>query len=175
MHEEWQQQRGELNHDWLKNSFMKSVDAFAARLGQQQPDHERIQEFLSADLPVWERRRRELRALLENAESALSPMQLFHVPPLSQCAAEVMIWLPGLVHALWLNRCPIRRLIEEAGQAVERADSLYAHAVRELGEPVASADLGRLKNARGAIREFSAALRVLSAAISALPHKILVM
>jgi len=174
MHEAWQSQRGKLNHDWLKNDFIKSVDAFTARLGQPEPDEGRIREFLVDDLPQWDRSRPEIRSLLDGAEDSLSPRELFDAYPLSMCTATTMAWLPGLIHALWLNRYAIRQLVDGASQALERADSFYARLAPGSHAALQAEDIDRLKRARSKFREFADALRDLSNAISALPHKILV-
>lgn len=171
MGDPWQQRRSSLNHDWLMNDFMKSVNAFVARLGQQRPNHERIREFLSTDLPIWEVRREELRLLLADAEEALSPRRLFDVPPLMRCEPDTAAWLAPLVHALWLTRYPVKQWIKDARQAVDSADTMYAKVKCEFCEGSETVEMSRLQGANGTFREFADALRTLTCAISVFPKR----
>ena len=169
----WQGKRDEINHDWLKNEYLKAADAFITRLAQQQPDLERVREFLT-DLLEWESRRDELLQLIAGAEDALSPRRLFDEPPLSRCGPETLEWLPSVMHGLWLMRYPIKDSIEAIVQAVDSVDAAYAVVMRILDRPTRLTDIDKLRNDRQTFVKFSDALRTLSAAISSLPHRILV-
>jgi len=174
MNNPWQRRRSVLNHDWLKNGYMKGVDAFVSRLGRQSPVQLRIQEFLISDFPVWRRRQPKLQALLADAVDALSPRSLFDLPPLSLCGPETLAWLPNLAHSLWLARYPIKEQVENSQRALKRADAAYNHIVKGLNGSTASTDPTRLRECEPLFREFSKALHALSAAISALPKKVMV-
>ncbi|MCP4545547.1 MAG: hypothetical protein GY835_03640 [bacterium] len=174
MYETWQRRRGALNHDWLKNDYLKAVDAFLARLEQKSPDPERLEEFLSVDLPGWDRQRPNLESLLDAAEECLSPRRLFDVPPLSNAAPETLVWLPALTHALWLARHPIQQRIAEAHAALQKAEATYKRISQELSCNDRKVGIEPLQASRSAFVDFSGALRALSCAISALPQKILV-
>ncbi|MBT3381158.1 MAG: hypothetical protein HN742_11090 [Lentisphaerae bacterium] len=169
----WLARRSALNHDWLKNDFTKSVGAFVARLEQRKPDESRVRDFLIFDLPAWQQHGPELRQLLRDAEEALSPQSFFCYYPLSLCTSETLLWLPSTVHALWLTKYGVRSRVAEALQAMELADKYYA-VIDEVRAKMDLLSIAELKSASKTFRGFSDALRELSHAISALPHRILV-
>jgi hypothetical protein len=174
MYETWQRRRAALNHDWLKNDYLTAVDAFLARLEQRNPDLERLEEFLSVDLPGWGRQRQDFESLLDDAEESLSPQRLFDDPPLSNAAPETLTWLPGLTHVLWLARHPIKQRLAEAHAALQKVEATYKCISQELTGNGRRVSLGPLQATRPTFVEFSGALRALSHTITALPQKILV-
>ena len=172
MSDTWQERRAAFNHDWLKNEYLKAVDAFISRLGHHTPDTERIREFLAEDFPSWEYQRRRLQMILDTIENELSPRVLFSIPPLSRCSPETMEWLPNLTHELWLQRTSISKKVQDTEAAMNRSDSIFKTITGEVEKLFKKAGQTDLKNARLIFSEFSKSLRDLSDAISAFPHGI---
>ena len=172
MPDKWQKCRNEFNHDWLKNEYLKAINAFIKRLDQHKPDRKRIQEFLRIDLQDWTIRRNDVQYLLDEAENVLSPQNLFNHLPLSQCSAEVKEWLPSLIHEYWLWRNSIKQKISRVRLAKNNVDTMYDLVIGNIGSDIEQTDIVCLKDSKEVFRKFAEALRTLSNAICEFPHKI---
>lgn len=171
MSPDWQRQRNAINHDWLKNEFIRHLRAFVSRTEAPEPDRARLAEFVSQDWPKWEGNRDRLATLLASAETELSPRQLFARPPLCRCQAEAKVWLSDVVHVLWLARTSIRHLIGDAQMALAESDGRY----KQLDPLLRSGkflDQDRRPEVLDLFRKFEADVEKLSASMSRLPHKI---
>ena len=174
MTDTWQRQRSVLNHDWLKNDFLLSVNAFIARIGKDKPDDTRLAEFLEIDLPAWESKEAQFRMLLASAEQALSPIRLFDEQTLYLWKPDTLTWLPELVHALWLARYPIRQWIESASHALDAVNAAYEQIINELAPHRRNESFNLRESSGKGFQTLADTLQALSAAISVLPRKILV-
>jgi len=123
---DWQRRRSELNHDWLKNKFLRHLSAFLKRLSRAHRDTPRVAEFVKQDLEEWESKRREFQLLLEAFESEMSPRNLFGIPPLARMDPATRQWLGDLVHDLWLARWPVRHRLQRGREALAEADEAYS-------------------------------------------------
>jgi len=168
MVDEWQLRRSELNHQWLKNEFIRHLRAFIQRLSRPEPDERRLAEFVRADWPKLAERRDDLANLLATAEDALSPRQVLEEPPLSSCGPETRAWLSRLVHALWLQRTPIRRRVEEASAALGEVWECYVG----LDQVVERAGPDELRSAAKLFSAFAAKVDRLSRCLTELPSRI---
>jgi hypothetical protein len=167
----WQQLRSELNHDWLKNRYLRQLQAFIIRIQQKPPDRDRIVEFLDHDFPAWRVERGKIVELLQEAEQALSPARLIEQPPLSHCSDADRAWLAWLVHELWLVRKPVRRWCDAGREAFADADRRFEEANAALGTGQ-GVDVERLLPSVVALQVFSAALQRLVRQLSEFPHEI---
>lgn len=171
MNSQWQAKRTKLNHDWLKNDFLRRLRAFVSRVEDGAQDAARLEEFACKHWPEWRRHSHLIRDMLIDGEECLSPRQYFACLPLSACPAEVKSWLPNLIHALWLVRTDIRRHNAEAQCSLNRAEALFdelspilQHASQNL-----TSDLAK---SVGQLREFEAAAKQLGESIGRLPHHV---
>jgi hypothetical protein len=167
----WQQLRSELNHDWLKNVYLRQLQAFVIRSRSSRPDRGRMREFLQADFYAWRARRPSIVALLDDAERALSPATLFDEAPLSACAELDQAWLRIIIHELWLVRRPVREWCESGRRALEVVDVRFEEASKGIG-CVCDLDLEQLGGRLGAFEALSEAILALIHRISAFPHEI---
>jgi len=168
MKDNWQQKRSVLNHDWLKNEFIKLLDSFILDLASMSNWNTREEMFLREDLTTWETNSPEIRMLLLNAESALSPSTFLDRPPLNACPHDTKDWLGPLIHHLWLVRVPVKQWISEALNAYEESEKKYLTIQKNL-------KLALKNNAmdlKPEFERFADAVLKLSKAISRLPHKI---
>jgi hypothetical protein len=167
----WQQLRSELNHDWLKNRYLRQLQAFMIRIEQTPPDLDRIAEFLEHDFPAWRAERGKVAELLGEAEQALSPATLIDQPPLCQGADVDRAWLKWLIHELWLVRRPVQEWCEAARGAFAEADRRFEEAWQALGVDQ-GVDVQRLRERTSALQALSAAIQGLVRQISAFPHEV---
>jgi hypothetical protein len=162
MQTDWQQRRSAFNHDWLKNDFLNSLNAFITLLDYRAPDQGEILKFLKEKLPVWPEKAAEAKWLIESFEVEMSPKQFFGVPPLCNCDEETKGWLPGLVHDLWLARYPVTELLHSGQRAlagvIEKYQALRLEALRAEAIPFDS--LRGMKNAFVAFKDACDALSV---------------
>ena len=166
---QWQQVRSELNHDWLKNTYLRQLQAFVIRVQHTAPDVERIREFVDSDFGAWRAQRPRIADLLEGAEQALSPATLFGQPPLSECVDLDRAWLALVVHELWVVRGPIRELCDSGRRAFAEADRRFEEASGAVAVE-SGPDIERLRRSLGAFQAFSEAIISLIQRISAFPH-----
>lgn len=172
MKSEWQTRRSQLNHDWLKNVYINSVKAFLLRLDQYPVNTARVEEFMKEDLPEWEQRQCEISKLVWDAEDAMSPRSLFKTYPLSVATDETKVWLPDLVHNLWLCRYPILQLINNARAALENANRKYQDFSNIMSCCESECEHIERETKLASCKAFIVALSELTEAISALPHEI---
>ena len=172
VHAQWEVRRSEFNHDWLKNRYLNSLNAFVKRLEASAVDSERIAEFVTQDLPQWDERRLHATDLVASFENEMSPRTLFHQPPLNQVDDNTKQWLGSLAHWLWLSRCDVRTSLERIRVATDRVDKLYQGLSNGVVRyDVAPEDLiERLTD----FCKFRDALVQLAETISALPHRVMV-
>lgn len=167
MNQEWQARRTDLNHDWLKNDFLRRLRAFVVRVEDGAQDTGRLEEFVRKYWPEWRRNSNRIRDLLADAEESLSPRQYFARLPLSECPTEVKGWLPNLVHALWLVRTDVRRHNGDAQKSLDRAEALFDELSPTLQRPPCNLAPDPTK-----LREFEASAKQLGESIGRLPHHV---
>jgi hypothetical protein len=121
----WQQRRAALNHDWLKNHLLVGLAEWQNVLAGHVDRDVRVETFLTAFGVEWRERRQPMRELLAQCEAAMSPRVLCDSPPLAGLPAAQRRWLGDTVHALWVTRSAIRRLIDDAAACLEKADDCF--------------------------------------------------
>lgn len=120
----WQKRRSALNHDWLKNRFIPALAKWLNLLDDEVEDPDFELAFLRTVLPQWAERRADIRALLDDFEWQMSPVNLL--------PEESDDWLIGLVHALWLQRRPVRCWVDEAGGRFADVNRAYQELLDQL-------------------------------------------
>ena len=172
MSENWQNQRGDLNHDWLKNRFLIDLGSFMNILDDRIEDSVLERRFVRDALPQWSKRSSEAFRLVATFETEMSPKKLFEQPPLSRCAPATMGWLSNLVHSLWLVRCRVRSLREEAARALTAADRAYDRLRQALATCPDTQSALALRTHREAFAAFRSACEAASNTINRFPNRI---
>ncbi len=172
IHSTWQKRRSEFNHQWLKNRVLSALDAAGNVVqGEVGGDEARLLcDVVSIDLREWPRRRAEAMRLLESIEDSMSPKVFFAYPPLDNWEAELRVPCEQLVHDVWLHRHSIRKLRDNAIQALNDADVAYRTMLFVLDAPIGSFDRDE---SRRCFHELTIALRRVATSIEALPSRIL--
>ena len=125
MTSKWQLQRSRLNHDWLKNEYLKNLDGLIVQMRTSRSLDVPMEMQMRAYLTSWKRKRPELKDLLNSAENRLSPSSLFEREPLIHCSPENKAWLAPLIHGLWLLRYGVREKVAEGRQLQSEADQSH--------------------------------------------------
>ncbi len=172
MRSEWQRRRGSFNHDWLKNVYLTALGKWVNILDDVVEDGAFEVMFMLGLFEEWSTRRHDVRALLEDFESEMSPRRLLSQPPLDRCDAVTKEWLGSVVHGLWLSRVGVRELVSTARARLDAADAIFEEIHRTMPKgKCAAADLRPLRDRFVA---FAGACAELAEAISRFPSRILV-
>lgn len=163
---EWQRLRTRLNHDWLKNEYLKNLDGLIVQLRASQTMDSNLCGELRAYLMGWSRNHGEIETLLNSAENRLSPRILFEEDPLIRCSSEHRTWLAPLIHGLWLVRYGIRERIEETRGILSEAERSH---VRLQSEFSGTQDMVQILEA---LETFADWVGNLSRLISKFPDKV---
>lgn len=167
----WQTERGQLNHNWLQNGVLVSLN-HALRVVDGKVRSANMHQTLGEDVARWQERRGDIEALLGRFEDEMSPKALFEHEPLRRCTQQIRLWLTPLVHELWMGREKVAEKIDRAMDAYHSAEQAYNQVRSELDQlPVEIAPQGLLPF-KQSLDEFIAACDALSQSISALPDEI---
>jgi hypothetical protein len=163
----WQRQRAALNHDWLKNRFLTTLDS-ATNVLRGRVRGEAYLSYLLADVLMdWDSRRQEIAELVRGFEDGMSPRLLLEAEPLVRADQETRRVCGAVVHQLWLTRYSVREMVKSALCALDQADSTCDSLRAILAEEKNS------RSALGAIfAKFSQDCRELAKSIEAFPHAI---
>lgn len=166
MTSKWQLQRSRLNHDWLKNEYLKNLDGLIVQMRTSRSLNAPMERQMRAYLSSWKRKYTEVEGLLNSAEIWLSPRSLFEREPLIHCSPENKAWLAPLIHGLWLFRYGVREKVAEARQLLSEADQSHEHleAAVMRREPSSSVTVP--------LETFTDTLKRLSRLLSSFPDKV---
>lgn len=162
---EWQLLRSSLNHDWLKNEYIKNLDGLIMRMQLRRSIDVELSKEMSAYLSAWEKRHPEMENLLNTAEARLSPRSLFDKVPLVHCPPDHKSWLKPLIHGLWLVRYGVRTKVSEAHGLLSDADRSHGELKMVIKEQRASASI------TAALEAFTDIVKQLSRLLSSFPDK----
>ena len=123
----WQRDRSDFNHQWLKNRLLSALDAADNVIKGRVRSIGYLQELIDVDIPEWQERRKDLHTLLNDFESQMSPQQFILSSPLSDCEEPVKETLAELMHELWLVRYPVQEWLDNAKNAAEEVNLYYEH------------------------------------------------
>ncbi len=163
---EWQQLRARLNHDWLKNEYLKNLDGLIVQMKSSRRLDATLESQIKAYLSAWKRKYSEMEDLLSTAEDNLSPRSLFESEPLIYCMPEHKVWLAPLVHGLWLFRSGIREKVAEARRFLSDADRSH----EQLGAKFKKRETAG--NITAALEVFTDIVKQLSRLLSSFPDKV---
>lgn len=163
---EWQRLRSSLNHDWLKNEYLKNLDGLIVRMQTSRSIDVVLGNELSSYLSAWKRRHPEMEKLLSTAEDRLSPRTLFEKEPLLHCSPEHKAWLSPLVHGLWLSRYDIRERVGEGLEILSEVDQSHDHLEADFQSK------GNIASVIAALEGFTDSIKKLSRLISGFPDKV---
>ena len=122
---EWQRLRSSLNHDWLKNEYLKNLDGLIVQIQASRSLNARMESDLRAYLSEWKGKHAEMDNLLNSAENILSPRSLFEREPLIHCSQEIKAWIAPLIHGLWLMRHRVREKVNATRRLLSKADQSH--------------------------------------------------
>jgi hypothetical protein len=168
----WQQRRGKLNHDWLKNGYIPALEKFLHLLDDQLEDLEFEQSFIPSVLPAWETHYEEALHLTRDFESGMSPRNLLEQPPLSHFDDDTRRWLGDVVHELWLARHPVYLWSREAEARVKAVASSYDQIRQVLMSHSAPHSAVALRPLRPLFSQFCQCCRDLARAIERFPCEV---
>ena len=167
----WQKRRSALNHDWLKNQFMPAFAKFINVIDGRVIDPGFLPLFLASLCADWESHRRELAALIQSFEDAMSPKNFFDQPPLKVCTGFTN-WLPQLTHELWATRQSARESTAGAREHLESADQAYSEVRLYLERTGPTVTISDLIPGRPHFVEFRFRCQVLGNSLSKFPSEI---
>lgn len=164
----WFRERNYLNHDWLQNDLFLKVSALRGRCLGETSSFRCLRESIFEVLRDWRTHKDQVAVLIKTCDAYATPASAFNRPPLSRCEADVLEWLPDLIHRRWLAKYAIlnrmlvaEKFFQEADKSAE-ALSMVSNTVDCAGPALESA-----------IDSFLEALKGLSEAISRLPNRAL--
>ena len=163
---EWQRLRSSLNHDWLKNEYLKNLDGLIVQMESSRSFDATMKRHMRAYLSSWKSKYFAMEELLDSAEERLSPHSLFESEPLIRCSPENKAWLAPLIHGLWLCRYGIREKVEEARQLLLEADQSYELLEGAVMRHEPSASITEL------LETFTDTVKGLSRLLSSFPDKV---
>jgi hypothetical protein len=166
----WERRRSEFNHDWL-NRYLLRFRAFIDRLADEPVDAARVEEFIRNDVPAWLAKREQALALALGFTEEMSPRTLLEGPGRPPLDGGARVWLPEVVHRLWLNRNPVVAWVEEAVAAVRQADEAHEELVGFLGR-ARIPGARELRSLEPGFARLLAALDRVSSAFSKFPHEV---
>ena len=168
----WQKRRSELNHDWLKNRYLLALGAWMNLLNGNLEDYELEISFVDSVLPEWETHCEQAIQLARDFEEEMSPRRLFDGPLLVGCSPGTKEWLGPLVHALWLQRCPVDRWVTEAIVCAKDCDMAYHRLEKKLRECSDAKSVRALRGLQDLFGEFRRCCQGLTVAISQFPSQV---
>lgn len=128
----WQKRRSEFNHDWLKNKYIPKLGAWINLLDDRIEDSDLEKSYVASILPDWESHQNEALVLPEDFEAEMSPRMLFNELPLSNCNQDTKQWLGELIHHLWLMRCSVSQLVNNASESAKKTNEAYYNLLNAL-------------------------------------------
>ena len=164
---EWQSQRNELSHDWLKNTFMPALAKLSNMLEGRVRDDQWINTFIGEILPGWSSRRSDFDTLISTFELAMSPRPFVAASQFGNRA-----WLGELVHCLWSTRLGSPVLVSNAKATMRATDDAY----RKLVCAVPTQERWSLADLHGCIEPllmFRKCCQELGDAISSFPREVM--
>ena len=164
---DWQRLRSRLNHDWLKNVYLKRLDSIISQIESRDSSNENLIPQIDDALCQWRKHHEELDRLLLMAENRLSPRTFFEIEPLSQISPEHKAWLEPFTHGLWLFRSKIKEKIDNAQIILGEADKWQA----KLGKNKNLSLMEERSSTKKNLEQFSDKVKALSQAISQFPDK----
>lgn len=168
----WVYERGHLNHDWLRNEFLRQLQGFIERLHTPDNFRDKLLYFRRSVLPIWPMKGVAILDLINRFEKEMSPRQVFtEWPLLVDNNPEARKRLGELAHAWWHIKCPVRCWVDEALAAHAEADAAYVQLTEKLAV-VAEDDVTGLAALQEDFESFAVACATLSERLSAFPHEL---
>lgn len=169
----WQKQRGQFNHDWLKNRYLPAIAKWMNVLDQRVEDASFLDAFFSTILPQWMEYKPHAQFLAETFESQMSPKVLMDAPPLSGLPSADRDWLGAAIHGFWTTRYPSQKWVADAGSAIEAADAAYKQ-IQEVFTGSEETDLEHFRAHRSDFSRFQECCQALARSFEQFPSKVLV-
>ena len=169
----WQKQRGQFNHDWLKNRYLPAIAKWMNLLDKRVEDASFLTAFPSTILPQWMEYRRQAQLLAETFEVQMSPRVLLDALPLSGLSSTDRNWLGAAIHGLWIVRYPAKKWVADAASAIKAVDTAY----KQLQEVIAmkeGTDVEHFRAHRSDFSRFQDCCQALARTFEQFPVKVLV-
>ena len=167
---QWQCQRSQFNHDWLKNEFLNNLDGFLAMLKYEKPSRDHLAAFLEYDFISWPQHMAEGKRLIDSFAKEMTPMTLLKEKPLKDLNPKTRVWLGELIHALWLCRYNITEMLSNLSKEFEKAVHSYNAIKNRLEKTGMSLD--ELKKLLPEFRTFRETCVDFSKRLSTLPAEV---
>ena len=94
-------------------------------LNGESEDNSFASHFVVSILPQWEQRQPEAAALLADFEKAMSPRNLFEMPPLCNCSTSTSAWLAEVTHLAWQKRHDVTAKLDQCRECLQQIDGVY--------------------------------------------------
>jgi len=104
MRDDWPSRCHLLAHDWLKNSFLPNLSAFANIMSGKAQDPQAVRRLANQVLPQWETRFCEALQLVNSYQDEMSPLVWFKQRFQDKGEEPALSFLIELTHGLWLFR-----------------------------------------------------------------------
>ncbi len=172
----WQKRRIEFNHDWMKNKYLISMDAFIVRmhdLKESSGVSERLEEFINNRFFEWDNHKKDAEWLIENYEHQMSPKVCLNSDILKYYSEEDKEWMGELIHKLWLIRNPVDEWIDDSNEAFNKVEKLFQDIKAQLSRHKQH-NAKYLLSMKAVFENFCEACINFSETISQFPNKYLV-
>ena len=172
----WQKRRIEFNHDWMKNIYLISMDAFIGRIHDLKETtrvNGRVEEFIKIRFFEWELHKKEAEWLINNFKNQMSPKECLNSGFLKYYSEDDKKWMGELIHELWLIRHPVDEWIKNSHKAFNKVEKLYRDIKVQLSKHK-HFNATYLLSMKTVFENFCEACSKFSETISQLPNKYLV-
>jgi hypothetical protein len=115
----WKAARNRLNHDWLKNKFLMTLEKAIKIANGKAEDGEFVERFVESSLQEFELEIRKAKILIGSFENSMSPRNLLDREPLRHLDLRHRHWLGQVVHMCWLTRLNVDGLVRTANSRLE--------------------------------------------------------
>jgi len=170
----WQKRREEFNHKWLKNDLMMALGSWSKLLDGIDEDPETEKEFVGKYVKTWPMKQQEAAGLIDDFEKQMSPKTMFNEYPLSNCDEDTKKWLGDLVHQLWMVRCSVVSLVENAHASLRTVFLAHERLMAALKSCKDLITAREMKPFRKEFEDFRSACEKLGATIEKFPSDVLV-
>lgn len=117
---DWETRRAALSHQIISNQIAPAASKLLSVLEGRVHDPEFVEEFVGNLLPQLDAVSDDVKWLVENSQSSLSPRRLFELPPLMRVEGDTFKWLPDVADCLWAERVELASTLRKASILLDR-------------------------------------------------------
>lgn len=118
--DEWQRQRGRLNHDWLNWTFLPFL-GMAINIIEGAFEDSTYLDVLEwhKNIDLARLNLKDISTLVSDAPQALSPARLVDEPPICHLDPSTKEWLKFVLEVGWCGRLLVNTLCDDADRSLE--------------------------------------------------------